>query len=383
MFVYCYVMKGMLRVAGITLTATAATAVVGAAAAPAPDASQVASPSENFRVTVLTPRLLRVQWRSSQAAAAGAKWHDLPTTAVVNRDARSFSENNEGVTLHYSDSFDQDTGKYTLETSGAVLELNVTAGSASYEDGVVGLTVKNAVGKKAEASWTPKAAYAGNMLGTIRTLDTLETPPLDCAVWQSKHDTQSHCSYGVLSRAGSSGVAAIDDSGMPVYAGYSSSVAAAAAAVAESDDPQQARLEALAKRNQPAKNPTNYAQASTKSWNPLNFHTRSEDNGAKDVYLFAYGTAAGSSTGNTDNYKRALKAFRDLSGAAPAPQKYAFGVWFTRWYGFDDEEIRSQIGEFEKDRLPLDVNVWDMNWHSFGELILIKLMLCRPRLSTR
>ena len=44
--------------------------------------------------------------------------------------------------------------------------------------------------------------------------------------------------------------------------------------------------------------------------------------------------------------------------------KYASGVWWSRWLNLNNWDTRQIIDDYESRRLPLDVLVTDMNWHS-------------------
>jgi alpha-glucosidase len=75
--------------------------------------------------------------------------------------------------------------------------------------------------------------------------------------------------------------------------------------------------------------------------------------GATDLYFFGYGR----------DYKRALAEFATVAGKVPAPPRYAFGLWYSRYWAYTDREALATIDEFERRGLPLDVFVLDMDWH--------------------
>uniref|UniRef100_A0A7S3SKK2 ShKT domain-containing protein n=1 Tax=Emiliania huxleyi TaxID=2903 RepID=A0A7S3SKK2_EMIHU len=72
-----------------------------------------------------------------------------------------------------------------------------------------------------------------------------------------------------------------------------------------------------------------------------------------DWYLFAAGL----------DYASALRDFAALSGPQPIPPRYAFGVWFSRWWPWADWEAAGLLREFEARGVPADVLVTDMDWH--------------------
>ena len=64
----------------------------------------------------------------------------------------------------------------------------------------------------------------------------------------------------------------------------------------------------------------------------------------QDLYLFAYGR----------RYSRGLRDLRALTGAAPLLPRKAFGVWFSRWWPYGEEDWRSIVERFREERVPLD-----------------------------
>ena len=77
------------------------------------------------------------------------------------------------------------------------------------------------------------------------------------------------------------------------------------------------------------------------------------DNGAQDWYFFGYGT----------NYKRALYDFVSASGRISLPPQYAFGIWYSRFWRYTEQDMKDIVQDYEKNDLPLDVLVVDMDWH--------------------
>ena len=72
-----------------------------------------------------------------------------------------------------------------------------------------------------------------------------------------------------------------------------------------------------------------------------------------DWYLFGAGL----------DYRAALRDLATISGAQPIPPRYAFGVWFSRWWPWSDYEAEALLDEFDAHGLPLDVLITDMDWH--------------------
>jgi alpha-glucosidase len=136
------------------------------------------------RFTVLTPRLIRMELAASRGA-----FEDRATLAVVNRalPLPAFSHAESG-------------GVLTVTTAAVVLSYAVGAGFSPAT-----LSVAPAGGSAAAGfrGWTFGDAAPGNLLGTIRSLDVLDAPPLNCSLATAlvKNESQ-HCEWGLVSRDG-------------------------------------------------------------------------------------------------------------------------------------------------------------------------------------
>ncbi len=76
-----------------------------------------------------------------------------------------------------------------------------------------------------------------------------------------------------------------------------------------------------------------------------------------DWYLFAYG----------HDYRAALRDFTEVAGRIPLPPRFAFGIWWSRYWAYTDSELQQLVQEFHDHTVPLDVLVIDMDWHpTFG-----------------
>ncbi|HUK29594.1 MAG TPA: TIM-barrel domain-containing protein [Candidatus Acidoferrum sp.] len=76
-----------------------------------------------------------------------------------------------------------------------------------------------------------------------------------------------------------------------------------------------------------------------------------------DWYLFAYG----------HDYRAELRDFTQVAGRIPLPPRFAFGVWWSRYWAYTDSELQQLVQEFHDHNVPLDVLVIDMDWHpTFG-----------------
>ena len=75
------------------------------------------------------------------------------------------------------------------------------------------------------------------------------------------------------------------------------------------------------------------------------FRVRPEREGDyRDWYVFAYGR----------DYRRALADLRTLTGSPPLLPRNAFGVWFSKYFAYTEEEFRELVARFEEEGLPLD-----------------------------
>ena len=73
----------------------------------------------------------------------------------------------------------------------------------------------------------------------------------------------------------------------------------------------------------------------------------------KDLYFFGYG----------HEYRKTLHDFTLVAGKIPMPPRFAFGLWWSRYWAYTDQELKELVGEFDTHDVPLDVLVVDMDWH--------------------
>jgi hypothetical protein len=76
-----------------------------------------------------------------------------------------------------------------------------------------------------------------------------------------------------------------------------------------------------------------------------------------DWYFFGYG----------HDYKQALGDFVRVAGRIPLPPRFAFGVWWSRYWAYTDEQFDELARDFRENDTPLDVMVIDMDWHMSDE----------------
>lgn len=72
-----------------------------------------------------------------------------------------------------------------------------------------------------------------------------------------------------------------------------------------------------------------------------------------DHYIFMYGR----------DYREAMRAYFAVSGSQPLLPRYAMGNWWSRFHAYDDKEYYELHDHFDKDDVPMNVAVVDMDWH--------------------
>jgi alpha-glucosidase (family GH31 glycosyl hydrolase) len=157
-----------------------------------------------------------------------------------------------------------------------------------------------------EVAWQPGMSDPKNLQGTTRTLDGARG---------SK--TQEPIEPGLVSRTG---WALVDDSKRPLF---------------DSTDFQFRDGE---------KSPWPWAMERPANEAPGKY---------TDWYFFGYG----------HDYKQALGDFVKVAGRIPLPPRFAFGVWWSRYWAYSDQELDELVRGFHENDTPLDVLVIDMDWH--------------------
>jgi len=73
----------------------------------------------------------------------------------------------------------------------------------------------------------------------------------------------------------------------------------------------------------------------------------------QDLYFFGYGS----------DYKAALYDFTQIAGKISMPPKFAFGIWYSRYWEYTEQDFKQIVADYEHNNIPLDVLVIDMDWH--------------------
>ena len=158
--------------------------------------------------------------------------------------------------------------------------------------------------------WHPGDSDPQNLMGTTRTLDT---------ALGSK--TEEPIDQGLVSRAG---WALVDDSTRPLF---------------DSAD-------------------FRFLDGEKSVWPWVMERPANEKAGAyTDWYFFGYG----------HDYRKALGDFVLVAGRIPLPPRFAFGVWWSRYWAYSDEQFDELARDFRENDTPLDVMVIDMDWHMSDE----------------
>ena len=153
-----------------------------------------------------------------------------------------------------------------------------------------------------QVTWHPGMDDAGNLQGTTRTLDGAQG-----------NQTKEPIGKGLVSR---DGWALVDDSARPLF---------------DSDN-------------------FNFAQGQKSPWPWVMMRPAGD---RQDLYFFGYG----------HNYKQALADYVKVAGRIPVPPRFAFGIWWSRYWAYSDQELDRLVQGFHENDVPLDVLVIDMDWH--------------------
>ena len=73
----------------------------------------------------------------------------------------------------------------------------------------------------------------------------------------------------------------------------------------------------------------------------------------KDLYFFGYGT----------DYAACLRDFTNIAGKIPMVPRYILGNWWSRYWAFTQDELKTLMEDFRSHEVPLSVCIIDMDWH--------------------
>ena len=201
----------------------------------------------------------------------------------------------------------------TIKTDALTLTYTAMPDGKELPGGACGfqesLRIELTVGGK-PVVWHPGLTDSENLMGTTRTLD---------AALGSK--TEEPIDQGLVSR---SGWALVDDSTRPLF---------------DSTDFRFLNGE---------KSPWPWVMERPENEKPGSY---------TDWIFFGYG----------HDYHKALGDFVRVAGRIPLPPRFAFGVWWSRYWAYADQEFDDLVRDFRLNSTPLDVLVIDMDWHMSDE----------------
>jgi len=73
----------------------------------------------------------------------------------------------------------------------------------------------------------------------------------------------------------------------------------------------------------------------------------------KDIYFFGYGT----------DYTACLRDFTNIAGKISMIPRYILGNWWSRFWAFTQDELKTLMEDFRSHAVPLSVCIIDMDWH--------------------
>ncbi|WP_081778274.1 glycoside hydrolase family 31 protein [Xylanibacter brevis] len=80
------------------------------------------------------------------------------------------------------------------------------------------------------------------------------------------------------------------------------------------------------------------------------------DANAYDWYFMGYG----------HDYKKAIGDYIKIAGRQPLPPIYALGYWYSKYQRYTQSDFLSLVNEIQKNKIPIDVMIMDMDWHLDG-----------------
>ncbi|KAL5486960.1 hypothetical protein EMCRGX_G019505 [Ephydatia muelleri] len=302
--------------------------LVAAGYDPAPNPDSVVSVGK-ARFTILTSHIIRMEWGGIV---------DSATFAFINRNLP--------------------TPPYNISTDGGWTTITTSAIQVRYLPDQFTFNNKNLeVSIQLNGNtvvWQPtpgaNATLNGNLLGTVRTLDGVNgSVDLNCYE-QPRADL--HCQLGLVS---SNGYVVIDDSGHPQFDGadwpwvVNQTFPPPDSATCAQIDPLNVRQQILG---------ISFIDCFGKgccfelSGNgiPQCFYGPAS---YQDLYFFGHG----------HDYKLALKEFTMIAGPIPLPPRYAFGIYYSRYWAYNDIDEMNIVEDYEQRGIPLDTLVTDMDWH--------------------
>ncbi|CAF1077357.1 unnamed protein product [Didymodactylos carnosus] len=312
----------------------------------------IANPSSvvlvgNARFTVLTDRIVRMEWSSTKT------FQDSPTWVIQVR--------NTPVPDYKVTQNDTHT---TIQTSYLTLTY-LTNSTYTFNSSNINMIVRFGDSQQVQWSAIPYEENTGNLLGTVRTLDGNKDQNLEMnCMLQTRSDL--HCTYGVISRQG---YALIDDTHRPFYDNNTqwawlvpTTYEQSQGSICMIDNQYKRDCGYIGKQHFMGEISTGrisehdcgqrgccYSPTNANGV-PLCYYSNVAQ---QDLYFFGHG----------HDYKSALREFTLISGPVPLPPRYIFGIFFSRYWAYADYQEKQIIREYVEHDVPLDILVTDMDWH--------------------
>ncbi len=80
------------------------------------------------------------------------------------------------------------------------------------------------------------------------------------------------------------------------------------------------------------------------------------DPNAYDWYFMGYG----------HEYKKAITDYIKITGRQPLPPLYVLGYWYSKYQRYSQQDFINLVNEMSQNHIPLDVMIFDMDWHLDG-----------------
>ena len=215
--------------------------------------------------------------------------------------------------------------------------------------------------------WKPIPTYnislQGNLLGTARTLDDnrgAENLDLNCLT-NTRADL--HCTLGLVSR---DGFVVVDDTGRPKFDNdttwpwlYQPNVPAPShdQCVIDGEKRRDCGFIGIEKLDCEGKGCCWDASLDEKR------RLGGDVGGVPSCYFSTVGQQDLYFFGHGHKYRQALTEFTMLAGKIALPPRFAFGVFYSRYWAYSDIEQMEIVRQYQDHNLPLDVLVTDMDWH--------------------
>ena len=80
------------------------------------------------------------------------------------------------------------------------------------------------------------------------------------------------------------------------------------------------------------------------------------DENAYDWYFMGYG----------HDYRTAIGDYIKIAGRQPMPPLYVLGYWYSKYQRYSQQDFLNLVNEMRQNDIPLDVMIFDMDWHLDG-----------------